>query len=51
MAVLETECARLRSTLTAAESPSKTRPDPLEKRRKIMEWTKLAAHFPSNPMM
>ena len=50
MAVLETECARLRSTITAAEAPSTTRPDPLEKRRKIIEWTKLGSQFQSNPM-
>ena len=50
MAAIETECARLRSTLTAAEAPSRTRPDPLEKRRKIIEWTKLGTQFQSNPM-
>lgn len=50
MAVLETECARLQSTLTAAEAPSTTRPDPLEKRRKIIEWTRLGTQFKSNPM-
>ncbi len=51
MAVLETECARLRSTITAAEAPSSKNPDPLEKRRKIIEWTRLGAQFQSNPMM
>jgi len=51
IAVLETECARLRNTITAAEAPSTTRPDPLEKRRKIIEWTKLGTQFQSNPMM
>lgn len=51
MAVLETECARLRSNITAAESPSTTRPDPLKKRRKIIEWTKLGTLLQSNPMM
>jgi hypothetical protein len=50
MAVLETECARLRSTIVAAESPSATRPDPLEKRRKTIEWTRLGTQFQSNPM-
>jgi hypothetical protein len=51
MAVLESECARLQNTITAAEAPSRTRPDPLEKRRKIIEWTKLGNLFQSNPMM
>ncbi len=51
MAAVETECVRLRSTITAAEATSTTRPDPLEKRRKIIEWTKLGTHFQSNPMM
>ncbi len=50
MAAIETECARLRSTLTAAEAPSRKRPDPLEKRRKIIGWTKLGTQFQSNPM-
>ena len=50
MAALETECARLRSRITAAEAPSTTRPDPLEKRRKIIEWTKLGTQFQSNPI-
>jgi hypothetical protein len=50
MGVLETECVRLQSTITAAESHSTTRPDPLEKRRKIIEWTKLGNLFQSNPM-
>jgi hypothetical protein len=51
MVVLKTECARLRRSITAAESPSTTRPDPLETRRKIIEWTKLGTQFQSNPMM
>ncbi len=51
MAAVETECARLQSTIAAAEAPSTTRPDPLEKRRKIIEWTKLGTQFQSNPMM
>lgn len=51
MAAIETECARLQSTITAAEARSTTRPDPLEKRRKIIEWTKLGNQFQSNPMM
>jgi hypothetical protein len=51
MAVLETECALLQSTITAAESHSTTSPDPLETRRKIIEWTKLGSQFQSNPMM
>ncbi len=50
MAAVETECARLQSTIAAAESPTTTRPDPLERRRKIIEWTKLGTHFQSNPM-
>lgn len=50
IAVLETECARLRSSIAAAESPSTTRPDPLETRRKIIEWTKLGTQFQSNPV-
>lgn len=55
LAAVETECARLRTTIAAANSPSSSAnsapSDPLEKRRKTIEWTKLAAHFPSNPMM
>lgn len=51
MTAVETECARLRSTITAAETPSSTRPDPLEKRRKIIEWTRLGTQFQSNPMV
>lgn len=51
MAVAESECARLQSTITAAEVPSTTRPDPLERRRKIIEWTQLGNQFQSNPMM
>jgi hypothetical protein len=51
MAVLETECDRLRTTIAAAEAPPTTRPDPLETRRKIIEWTKLGNQFQSNPMM
>jgi hypothetical protein len=50
MTAVEAECVRMRSTITAAESPSTTRPDPLEKRRKIIEWTKLGTQFQSNPM-
>lgn len=50
MAVIEAECDRLRSTITAAEAPATTRDDPLEKRRKIIEWTKLGTQFQSNPM-
>jgi hypothetical protein len=50
MAVLETECTRLLSAITAAEAPSTARPDPLEKRRKIIEWTRLGTLFQSNPM-
>ena len=54
MAVLETDCARLRTTILAAESRSSAKPppnDPLEKRRKIIEWTMLGTQFQSNPMM
>ncbi len=55
MAVAETECARLRTTLAATSSQSSSAKslsrDPLEARRKVIEWTKLAAHFPSNPRM
>jgi hypothetical protein len=51
MVAVEAECARLRSTITAVGSPSTTRPDPLAKRRKIIEWTKLGTQFQSNPMM
>lgn len=54
MAVLENECVRLRTTIVAATSPSSARTpahDPLATRRKVIEWTNLAARFPSNPMM
>ena len=54
MAAAETECARLRTTLAAAKAESSITPalhDPLEKRRKIIEWTKLGTQFQSNPMM
>lgn len=50
MAALETECARLRTSIAATEAPSTTRRDPLETRRKIIEWTKLGTHFQSNPI-
>ena len=49
MAEVETQCARLRTTIAAAKSPSPTTPhDPLETRRKVIEWTNIAARFPSN---
>ncbi len=51
IAAVETECARLQSTITAAEAPSIMRPDPLETRRKIIEWTKLGTLFQSNPIL
>ena len=54
MAAVETECARLRSHIASVRSPSpatSTAHDPLEMRRKLIEWTKIAAHFPSNPSM
>jgi hypothetical protein len=54
MATLETECARLRTHIFAAKSPlaaAATPRDPLEKRRRVIEWSNIAARFPSNPMM
>ena len=52
MAAVETECARLRTHIAAVKSPSfTTSRDPLATRRKVIEWTNLAAYFPSNPMM
>ena len=48
--VVKTECARLQSAIAAAGAPSTTRHDPLETRRKIIEWTRLGTRFPSNPM-
>ena len=54
MAVVETECARLRNSIAVGKSQSSETSnlhDPLETRRKIIEWTKLATYFPSNPML
>jgi hypothetical protein len=54
VATLETECARLRTHIATATSPSTataTPHDPLEKRRKVIEWRTIAARFPSNPML
>ena len=54
MAAVEMECARLRSHIASVRSPSpvtSTEHDPLERRRKVIEWRNIAAHFPSNPMM
>ncbi|MEO0017403.1 MAG: hypothetical protein RLZZ522_686 [Verrucomicrobiota bacterium] len=54
MATLETECARLRTHIAAAKSPSTATAlphEPLEKRRKVLEWRNIAAQFPSNPRM
>ena len=51
MAALETECERLRTTIAAAKSPSSataTPSDPLEMRRKAIEWRNIAAHFMSS---
>jgi hypothetical protein len=52
MGVVEKEIVRLRRNIAAARPPSSaTSHDPLEKRRKIIEWTKLGTQFQSNPMM
>lgn len=54
MAAVETECVRLRTHIAAVRSASpatSTAHDPLATRRKVIEWTNLAAYFPSNPMM
>ena len=51
MAAVKAECARLQTSIATAKSPSPTKHDPLDKRRETIEWTKLAAHFPSNLMM
>lgn len=51
IAGVEAECDQMRTTIAAMKSPSPTRQDPLEMRRKVIGWTKLAAHFPSNPMV
>ena len=54
MAAVETECARLRNHIASVRSPSpatSTAHDPLETRRKVIEWKNIATHFPSNPMM
>ncbi len=53
IAAVEAECVRLRTTIAAAKSSSDATPtphDPLEQRRKVIQWTKLAERFSMNPM-